>query len=184
MATTQVSQSSSKGKGGAIPGSSLGESKVQAKERKVQRSMPSQQPTGNASLSSGPHASAQQQLVAVVLVRGRVRMDIRIKTALDHLHLTQKHACAVVVPTPSMLGMLRKVKDYVTYGPITQETFALLVKQRKNRLTKPVPSIRGVFYLSPPKKGFERKGIKVSYSCGGALGDRKEAMNDLVCRML
>ena len=38
--------------------------------------------------------------------------------------------------------------------------------------------------LKPPSKGFERKGIKKSYSIGGALGYRGKAINGLVERML
>jgi large subunit ribosomal protein L30 len=38
--------------------------------------------------------------------------------------------------------------------------------------------------MSPPRKGFERKGIKISYSIGGALGDRKEKINELIVRMI
>ena len=40
------------------------------------------------------------------------------------------------------------------------------------------------FYLNPPRKGFERKGIKVSFKAGGALGYRGEKINDLIQRML
>lgn len=40
------------------------------------------------------------------------------------------------------------------------------------------------FRLTPPTKGFERKGIKIPYTQGGALGDRKEEINDLIKRMI
>lgn len=40
------------------------------------------------------------------------------------------------------------------------------------------------FRLTPPTKGFERKGIKIPYTQGGALGDRKEGINDLIKRMI
>lgn len=40
------------------------------------------------------------------------------------------------------------------------------------------------FRLTPPAKGFERKGIKIPYTMGGALGDRGTAINDLLKRMM
>ena len=40
------------------------------------------------------------------------------------------------------------------------------------------------FRLNPPRKGWEGKGIKKSYSVGGALGYRGKAINDLIKRML
>lgn len=47
-----------------------------------------------------------------------------------------------------------------------------------------VEGLKKVFRLSPPRKGFERKGIKQPYSMGGSLGYRKEAINELLVRML
>ncbi|HLD11081.1 MAG TPA: 50S ribosomal protein L30 [Candidatus Nanoarchaeia archaeon] len=47
-----------------------------------------------------------------------------------------------------------------------------------------IPGLKPYFRLKPPKKGFERYGIKMPYSMGGALGYRKENINDLVKRMI
>ncbi|MFA5887448.1 MAG: 50S ribosomal protein L30 [Candidatus Nanoarchaeia archaeon] len=49
---------------------------------------------------------------------------------------------------------------------------------------KDVPGLKPFFKLSPPLKGFERKGIKTPFSLGGALGYRKDHINELVERML
>ena len=40
------------------------------------------------------------------------------------------------------------------------------------------------FRLSPPRKGFGRKGIKFAFTKGGALGYRGIKINDLIKRML
>ena len=40
------------------------------------------------------------------------------------------------------------------------------------------------FRLNPPRGGFERKGIKVSFNSGGALGYRGEKINSLIKKML
>ncbi|MEW6063180.1 MAG: 50S ribosomal protein L30 [Nanoarchaeota archaeon] len=47
-----------------------------------------------------------------------------------------------------------------------------------------IPGVKLFFRLKPPVKGFERGGIKEQYSLGGALGYRKEAINELIRRMI
>ncbi len=126
---------------------------------------------------------SKEKKYAVILVRGRVNMDHQRKKTLDLLGLYRKNYCVIVPANPVYEGMLRKVKDYVTWGEISQEVEELLVKKkqefdkRKNRPKK-------FFRLAPPIGGFERKGIKKPYSVGGALGYRGEAINDLIKRML
>lgn len=46
-----------------------------------------------------------------------------------------------------------------------------------------VPELKPVFRLRPPKRGYEREGIKKPYSVGGTLGYRKEAINELLEKM-
>ena len=52
----------------------------------------------------------------------------------------------------------------------------------KKFLYKEIPSIKPIFRLNPPKKGFE--GIKRSFSNKGALGYRGEEINNLIERMI
>ncbi len=47
-----------------------------------------------------------------------------------------------------------------------------------------VPGLKKFFKLNPPKKGFERKGIKVPFSMGGVVGYRKDKINDLIKKMI
>ena len=49
---------------------------------------------------------------------------------------------------------------------------------------KDVPGLKLFFKLHPPLNGFERKGIKKPFSMGGALGYRKEKINNLIIRMV
>ena len=49
---------------------------------------------------------------------------------------------------------------------------------------KEVPELKPVFRLRPPKKGYERAGIKKPFSVGGALGYRKDEINDLLGKMI
>ncbi|MCX6711983.1 MAG: 50S ribosomal protein L30 [Candidatus Woesearchaeota archaeon] len=48
---------------------------------------------------------------------------------------------------------------------------------------KDIPGIKLFFKLTPPRHGFEDKGIKVQFSQGGVLGYRKDKINDLIQRM-
>lgn len=47
-----------------------------------------------------------------------------------------------------------------------------------------IPAFKKVFRLNPPRKGFERLGIKKPYSVGGVLGCRGVKINQLIERML
>jgi large subunit ribosomal protein L30 len=49
---------------------------------------------------------------------------------------------------------------------------------------KDVPGLKSFFTLSPPRQGFEKKGMKEQYAMGGALGYRKDKINELIQRMI
>jgi len=49
---------------------------------------------------------------------------------------------------------------------------------------KEIPGVKSYFRLHPPRKGYERGGIKKPFSLGGVLGYRKETINDLIRRMI
>lgn len=49
---------------------------------------------------------------------------------------------------------------------------------------KDIAGLKLYFKLNPPVHGFERKGIKKPFGMGGALGYRKEKINDMLIRMI
>ena len=137
--------------------------------------------------------------LAVIRIRGQTGIKKDIKDTLKMLCLYRSNYCVVV--DDSLFGMIRKVKDYVTWGEIDDETYKLLVEKRgkeyTGRLTDSKKKInykkfiivnnkkyKKYFRLSPPRGGFERKGIKVPFTIGGALGYRKEKINDLIKKMV
>ncbi len=138
--------------------------------------------------------------LAVVLVRGMIDMNSSLKDTLRVLRLHHKNHCVVVADNPVSRGMIQKVKDYVTWGEISAETYDLLVAKRgqlfqarlTDRLKKYSYAViehhgkkyKPYFALNPPIKGFGRKGIKVAFRAGGALGYRGEKINDLLQRMM
>ncbi len=152
--------------------------------------------------------------LAVVRVRGIINVKNDIRDTLTMLGLGRVNHCVLVNETPQYMGMVRKVKDYVTWGPIDTETATLLVKER-GRLEgrKPIEEAGlkdlGDFktYEDMGKAVAEgqvnwskldgtvrvfrlhppRKGyegVKRAYTVGGALGDRGEDINALIQRMM
>ena len=141
----------------------------------------------------------QTKKLAVIRIRGITGIEKSIKDTLNMLCIYHNNYCVVV--DSKMLGMIKKVKDYVTWGEIDDETYKLLVEKRgeeyKGRITDKKKKInykkfivinnkkyKRYFRLSPPRGGFERKGIKVPFTKSGALGYRKEKINDLIKKMV
>jgi len=154
----------------------------------------------SAGKSTGKSSGESTGKIAIVLIRGKIGLTVPSLDTLAMLNLSRKNHCAVVDDTPLVRGMLQKVKDYVTWGDLTEETFQTLVEKRgkayqarlsdrKEKYQYNYMTIKGTHYknyfaLNPPRKGFGRKGIKVAFRAGGALGDRKEKINDLILRMI
>jgi len=142
-------------------------------------------------------------MYAVVRVRGSVNVRKEIKDTLRMLRLTRVNHCVLVRKDPKIEGMIRKVKDFVTWGEINDKTLEKLIAERgrmigdrklnekeakdiiskikKVRSLKEIGRFKPVFRLNPPKKGYE--GIKQPYP-RGALGYRGEKINDLLQRMM
>ncbi|MCK4522223.1 MAG: uL30 family ribosomal protein [Nanoarchaeota archaeon] len=122
--------------------------------------------------------------MAVILVRGFIRVNKKVVDTCKMLTLYRKNYCTLV--DKKDFGMVNKIKDYVTFGEIDKETEKLLIEKKgemkKGRDGKDV--MKRFFRLNPPKKGFGRKGIKVSFSKSGALGYRGNKINELIKRML
>lgn len=114
--------------------------------------------------------------LAVIRVRGPVHVKGKIEDTMTMLNLRKKLNCAVVEDSPSAKGMLNKVRSYITWGEVSDEVLKLIDAKKKNGLK--------FVALHPPKGGFERKGVKIPFGVGGALGNRKDKINALLKRML
>ena len=153
------------------------------------------------------------QRLAVVRVRGRVGVPQEVENTLRMLKLTRVNHCVFVDDRPTYRGMLQKAKDYITWGEVTPEEVALILRSRGElaggkRLTdayvkehtkfKSIDDFARAFVefnaeLSdiPRLKPVFRlhpprkgyRGIKRSFVEGGALGYRGEAMKELLRRM-
>jgi len=124
----------------------------------------------------------RKEKIAVIRIRGMVRVNTDIQDTLFFLRLRKKHVCVVLEKSNSASGMLRKAKDYITYGEIDEETEKELISKRGKKDEE--GKLKPFFELAPPRGGFERKGIKKSFQQGGVLGYRGKNINDLIKRML
>ncbi len=153
--------------------------------------------------------------IIIVRIRGSIDVNYKVKDTLKMLRLFKKNSCSIFNNSESVIGMLKIIKDYTTWGELDKDTFKLLLEKRgklvgnkqlnedylKEKLNygfdafaedfinfkkelKDVPGLKQFFRLMPPIKGYERAGIKKPFSMGGALGYRKEKINDLVKRMV
>ena len=134
-------------------------------------------------MNSNPQKTGDKnsEKLAVILIRGTIKVTQDKKETLKRLGLLKINNLVIVPNKKEISGMIHKVKDYVTWGVIDDETLALLKSKRKPIVEK---NDKLIFKLNPPRKGFERKGIKTPFSLGGALGDRKNKINDLIKRMI
>lgn len=140
--------------------------------------------------------------IAIIRVRGRRNLEPKIRKTLELLNLRRPNHCVLAEDSPYTSGMLNLVKDYVAFGPISEEAIAHLIAKRGRKGAKRLSEIsKGaemkeiakkiaggsrvrdfmdpVFTLKPPRKGW--KDIKQPYPRGD-LGARAD-MSPLVKRM-
>ena len=68
--------------------------------------------------------------IAVIRIRGRVHLRQEIEDTMKMMRMYRKNTCIIIKGTEAQVGMLQKVKDYVTWGEIDEETFKLLMEKR------------------------------------------------------
>lgn len=112
--------------------------------------------------------------LAVLLVRGTIGAKQGVKDTLKMLNLNKTNSLAVLEDTPVNHGMITKVKDYVTFGVISDEVLKKLEAK----------SSGSPYHLSPPRGGFEAGGIKKPFAKKGVLGFRGPKINDLIEKMI
>ncbi len=149
----------------------------------------------------------------VVRIRGGVDAQKTVEATLTMLRMERNNYATILRESPSYIGMLRKVKDYVTWGEPTAETLKLLLEKRGKlvgdekvtdealkelgyenveKLANAVAAgevefsqLNGVkpFFRMHPPKKGFKKTVKRPYRDRGELGYRGEAINELIKRM-
>jgi len=156
----------------------------------------------------------QRKCLVAVRIRGLSDISQEVKDTLTMLRLTRNCHATLLDDRPAYNGMLRKSKDCLTWGEVSQENIALLLKKRgrlvgdKNLtdesakelgykslddLAEAIFKVDVEFSSLPEVKPVFRlrppkkgfKGkVKKSYAAGGEAGYRGEAINDLLKRMV
>ena len=149
-----------------------------------------------------------------VRIRGLSDLSQEVKDTLGMLRLTRNCHATLLDNRPAYNGMLRKTKDCLTWGEVSQENVALLLKKRGklvgdkdlteeyakelgynslDDLAEAIFKVDVEFSSLPEVKPLFRlrppkkgfKGkVKKSYASGGELGYRGDAINDLLKRMV
>jgi large subunit ribosomal protein L30 len=74
--------------------------------------------------------SAESKCLVVVRIRGSTGMTPERVEILRQLHLTRKNHATLFSSSPSVVGTLQRVKDYITWGEVNLETVELLLRER------------------------------------------------------
>lgn len=152
--------------------------------------------------------------LVAIRVRGERDATHEVEDTLNMLHLVRNCHAVLIDDRPSYVGMLQKAQHYVTWGEISKEDIALLLKERgrlvgDKKLTEEYVKEAGykslddlaetvykgkLEYGSLPKikpvfrlrppKKGYKGKVKKSFVAGGATGYRGEAIDDILKRMI
>jgi len=108
--------------------------KALAKPRKAKkRALPAKKPLATPS----PPPSEKKESLAVektyllaIRLKGEFGTPWVLGTALKSLHLKGRFNAVLVENKPENIGMLRRVKDYVTWGDVSTNEVAILLRER------------------------------------------------------
>lgn len=111
-----------------------------------------------------------EEYIAIIRIRGEVNIRKDIKDTLRMLRVPNKHNMSIHKKTESVMGMIKKAENYITYGEVSKKIADSY-------------GLKKTIRMHPPRGGFERKGIKVSFKAGGALGYRGDKIIELIEKM-
>ncbi len=156
----------------------------------------------------------QRKCLVAVRIRGLSDISQETKDTLMMLRLTRNCHATLLDDRPAYNGMLRKSQHCLTWGEVSQESIALLLKKRgrlvgDKKLTdeyakeldyKSLDDLAEAIFkvdiefsslpqVKPvfrlrPPKKGYKGKVKKSYAAGGESGYRGDAINDLLKRMV
>ncbi len=156
----------------------------------------------------------ERKCIAVVRVRGIISAPLQVRETLRMLNLKRNNYAVLIDNRPSFLGMLKTAQSFVTWGEVSKETIAALLRKRGRllgnkkltdeyaqklgfksleELAEAIYNCKVEYWRLPDIQPYFRlhpptkgfKGkIKKSYGMGGELGYRGEEINELLERMI
>jgi large subunit ribosomal protein L30 len=157
--------------------------------------------------------AAERKCFAVVKVRGTIRAQREARETLELLRLAKTNNAVLIDNRPSYIGMLYRVQNYVTWGEVSKETVAMLLKERGrlaggekitdesveklgyksiDALADAIASCKVEYQKLPnvqpifklrPPSKGFKGKTKKSFTTGGEAGYRGEKISDLLKRM-
>jgi large subunit ribosomal protein L30 len=151
--------------------------------------------------------------IFVVRIRGGIDAQKTVEDTMIMLRIDRNNYATILKENPSYKGMLRKVKDYVTWGEPNAESIKLLLETRgkitgDKKITD--DALKGIgyesveklataiaageiefsqlnnikpFFRMHPPKKGFKRTVKRPFNDHGELGYRGEAINELIKRM-
>ena len=117
-------------------------------------------------------------MICVIRIKGQVGVNKGIKETLRRLNLGKKFTAKVFEdPSAVEIGMINSVRNFVSFGEITEETYKKLVDLRGQKDVE--GKLKPFFRLHPPRGGAH---MKLHYP-QGVLGENKK-MDELILKML
>ena len=150
----------------------------------------------------------------VVRIRGGVDVPRKIEDTMMMIRIDRNNYATLIQGTPSYIGMLNKIKDYVTWGEPTIETIKNILEKRGmlegdrklseetvketgyESIEKLAQALHGgevdltkveklkPFFRMHPPRRGFKRSVKQPYGGKGELGYRGEAINQLAERMV
>lgn len=68
--------------------------------------------------------------IVIIRIAGKQGLNAKIKSTFKLLRLYGKYNCVIVPNTPQYLGMIKRVKDFITWGEIDEKSCKLLLEKR------------------------------------------------------
>ncbi|RJS88876.1 50S ribosomal protein L30 [Candidatus Bathyarchaeota archaeon] len=156
----------------------------------------------------------ERKCLLAIRIRSAIDATKEVKDTLEMLRLGRTNYATLLDDRPSYLGMLRRVKDRVTWGEVSYETILRLLKERGETVggrkideetlkqlgyesleelaralyncEVELTKLKGIkpFFRLHPPKKGFKKKIKRPYGAGGETGYRGEEINKLALRMI
>jgi len=139
-------------------------------------------------------------MMAVIRIKGQVKIRAKIEETLFRLGLRKKFSCILINEKNKVqTGMLNKIRDFVAFGEIDKGTLIRLIENRAQPIgNKKINAektaseilsgkklqdlgIKPFFRLHPPRGGLKSSKEKFPK---GVLGNHKQEINKLIEKML
>lgn len=135
----------------------------------------------------------------VIRISGMIGISNKVKDTLFQLRMRRKYSAILLEENVENGKLLKKIRDYVAYGKISEANLKKLIEIRGQKIDKNEKidvkkivenlgkkklndmGLKPFFRLHPPRKGIESK--KHFGKGKGVLGDNGEKINNLLERM-